>query len=160
MNVRDNAGGYPRCLVDLDTSLPIPVTVVGSHACYPRECRAHGLLFSGKRVVIDYPFKWLQKPNDPFESDAPVNVIDVRLLDGDERVAGWQYVSVSELSVDDFRALICHIDSIMPATSCSEDRAAMALKITGILTNIADAAPWEIDPGTDQIFSRELQSSE
>lgn len=138
--------------------MPIPVTVVGSHACYPMECRAGGLLFAGGLVVIDYPFAWHGNADKAFESDAPINVLNVLLLDGDEPVGEWHDIGVSELSAADFTALQARIQS-MTLTGWERRQLPKATEILARLSRIAQAAPWWIEPGSGRVVARDQTSS-
>lgn len=95
--------------------LPVPVVVIATHSCYARECRADGVLFSGGRFVIDYPFQWVGRDKLSFpeaSGNAPLNITGLLQADGKPLGGGWTDIGLGDLTEQEAQALQARITSL------------------------------------------------
>ncbi|MEX3960164.1 hypothetical protein [Trinickia sp. EG282A] len=132
---------------------PIPVTVVASHACYPVECSAKGLLLSGGRVVINYPFKWQEGTDPSFDTDAQIDILHAVLASGDELPKGWRDIGVEDVTRDDYRALDERRQSLELSFAKGEDLPD-TIDLHERIVHVMDRSPWTIDNDTGEVADR------
>jgi hypothetical protein len=128
---------------------PIPVTVVASHGSDPLECSAKGLLLSGRRVVVNYPFKWAAGTDPSFDPKAQIDVsqIDIShvVLESDGALPeGWRDVGTADLTRGDYRSLDESVQRLEKAFAMSHDQP-YAVDLHERINQIMDESPWMID---------------
>ncbi|KND62297.1 hypothetical protein BVER_01758c [Candidatus Burkholderia verschuerenii] len=132
---------------------PAPVTVVASHACYPVECSAKGLLLSGGRVVINYPFKWQDGTDPSFDTDAQIDISHVVLATGNELPQGWRDIGVEDVTRDDYRVLDERRQALELSFAKGEDLPD-TIDLHERIIRVMDSSPWMIDNDTGQVADR------
>jgi hypothetical protein len=132
---------------------PVPVTVVASHACYPVECSAKGLLLPGGRVVINYPFKWQDGTDPSFDTDAQIDISHAALASGDELPKGWRDIGVEDVTRDDYRALDERRQSLELSFAKGEDLP-HTIDLHERIVQVMDRSPWMIDNDTGEVADR------
>lgn len=132
---------------------PIPVTVVASHACYPIECAAKGLLLSGGRIVINYPFKWQEGTDPSFDTDAQIDISHAVLANGDELPKCWRDIGVEDVTRDDYHALDERRQSLELSFAKGEDLPD-TIDLHERIVHVMDRSSWMIDNDTGQVADR------
>ncbi len=132
---------------------PMPVTVVASHACYPVECSAKGLLLPGGRVVINYPFKWQEGTDPSFDTDAQIDISHAVLATGEELPKGWRDIGVEDVTQDDYRALDERRQSLELSFAKGEDLPD-TIDLHERIVHVMDRSSWMIDNDTGEVADR------
>lgn len=147
------AGKEPEeiSVADLGPS-PVSATVVASHASYPIECHAGGVLFPDGRVVIEYPFKWEAGTDESFDNDQ-IDISHVVLADGRELQHGWREIAADGLSAADYSALMRRIVSLEREIAKGEALPA-AREGAERMRALLEETPWVIDMSTGQIVDK------
>lgn len=122
--------------------MPIPVIVTATHSCYARECRADGVLFSGGRFAIDYPFRWFvngELSGDDASGDASLNITGLVQTDGKALPGGWRDIGLIDLTEQDEQALQDRITSLQ-MTSFDPALAETVNSVVGLFQRFAKRA--------------------
>ncbi|MGF6440214.1 hypothetical protein [Paraburkholderia youngii] len=82
------------------------VTVFATDACFPRECKASGVLLADGRVLIDYPFLWTDGGDNAADPGAQIDMSHLVLADGTEMQEGWREVSAKDLTPDELESVL------------------------------------------------------
>jgi len=130
--------------------LPIPVTVVASHASYPIECSAKGLLLSGGRLVINYPFRWQDGTDPSFDPDAQIDISRVLLANGEELQDGWRDIGTSDVTADDYRVLDERVQRLERSMAMGQDLPETD-DLYDRITQVMGESPWMIDVDSGKV---------
>ena len=132
---------------------PIPGTVVATHASYPIECHAAGVVFSDGRVVIDYPFRWIGVQDQSFDSDAQIDISHVILPDGRELHEGWRDIGVGDITARDYADLQSRVEALELSIAKGEE-----LPTTDALLaryeRVMDQSRWTIDMDSGKVIDK------
>lgn len=139
-------------VADLGPS-PVSATVVASHASYPIECHAGGVLFPDGRVVIEYPFKWKAGTDDSFDADVQIDISHVVLANGRELQSGWREISAGDLSADDFSAVQRRIESLEMAIAKGEELPTTDEALAR-MSKLLDQTRWTIDMDSGRVVDK------
>lgn len=142
--------------IEVDDPMPIPVTVIASHASYPIECSAKGLLLSGGRVIINYPFRWQDGTDPSFDPDAQIDMSRVVSTNGDELPEGWRDIGAAEVTDDDYRVLDERVQRLERAIAMGQDLP-HTYDLHERITQVMDESPWMIDVDTGEVVPRALE---
>jgi hypothetical protein len=131
---------------------PIQVTIMASHAEYSSiECEARGLLLSGGRVVIEYPFEWDEGAS--FYSADLINVSHAIVENGDRLPNGWRDIGVDGVTRDDYMALDKHRQALELSFAMGEDLP-HTIDLHERIVRVMDRSPWMIDNDTGEVADR------
>ena len=168
LHMPSDFGRKPEKLVDIGATLsslrwdliekkigdaPTPVTVVASHASYPLECSATGLLLSGGRVVIDYPFHWKDGADPSFDPDAQIDISHVVLADGNELPSGWREISADDLTREDFSAIDKRRQSLEMAIAKGEELPTTDEALARV-SKLLEETRWTIDMDSGRVVDK------
>ncbi|KMQ77402.1 hypothetical protein BPMI_01175 [Candidatus Burkholderia pumila] len=137
-------------LETINGPLPIPITIVVSHASYPIECSAKGLLLSGGHVVIKYPFRWHNGTDPSFDPDAQIDILRVLLPNGQELPEGWRDISTSNVMKDDYRVLHEQVQRLERSIAMGQDLPETD-DLYERIAQMMDESPWMIDVDSGKI---------